>query len=74
MAELLVDARCACPRCETRTKATYNVPGVCLNCGATFTVLNRKGDKAPLSVDCPNCEVTVYGWRDWRNWREGTDG
>ena len=59
----VIDAFCDCPSCEGRTKAMYDLPGRCSNCGARFTVRNRKGDKAALSVECPSCEVTVYGWR-----------
>lgn len=59
----VVDATCSCDRCTSRTSATYDLSGRCSNCGATFTVRSRKGDKAPLSVECPNCETTAYSWR-----------
>lgn len=42
----------------------YDLPGRCLNCGARFTVRSRKGDKPPLAVDCPSCEVYAFSWRD----------
>ena len=43
---------------------TYDLPGQCLTCGQRFNVRRCKGDKPPLSVDCPNCECTEYSWRD----------
>jgi hypothetical protein len=59
----LVDSSCDCKACTDRTTEMYDMPGGCSNCGAQFTVRARKGDKMPLSVDCPRCDVTVYGWR-----------
>jgi hypothetical protein len=59
----VLDASCYCAKCTTRTSEMYDLRGACTNCGQTFTVRARKGDKAPLSVECPACEVTVYGWR-----------
>ena len=59
----VVDGSCHCRSCTARTQAFYEVGGACSNCGQRFTVRNRKGDKTPLSVECPACEVTVYGWR-----------
>jgi hypothetical protein len=61
--EPIVDSSCDCKACTDRTTEMYDVPGGCSNCGARFTVRSRKGDKTPLSVDCPSCEATVYGWR-----------
>jgi DNA-directed RNA polymerase subunit RPC12/RpoP len=58
----IVDASCDCPKCVGRTTATYDVSGYCSNCGARFIVRNRKGDTKPLAVDCPACEVYVFGW------------
>lgn len=43
--------------------ASLSLPGGCLNCGATFTVRSRFGDKPPLYVDCPHCGVADYSWR-----------
>jgi predicted RNA-binding Zn-ribbon protein involved in translation (DUF1610 family) len=42
----------------------YDLNGRCLNCGQRFVVRSRKGDKPPLSVECPSCEVSEYSWRD----------
>lgn len=58
----VIDATCDCERCVSRTTATYDMMGRCVNCGAEFVVRNRKGDKTPLSVECPACGVTVFGW------------
>ncbi len=57
----ILDASCYCPKCRARTSEMYDLRGACTNCGQTFTVRARKGDSAPLSVECPACEVTVYG-------------
>lgn len=59
----VVDARCDSPECKSRTSESYTVPGRCLNCGQRFVVLSRKGDKTPLAVECPNCEVDGYSWQ-----------
>ena len=59
----VVAAYCTCDKCTSRTAEMYDLPARCLNCGAAFTVRNRKGDKAPLSVECPHCEVVGYSWR-----------
>ena len=58
----IVNASCDCHP-WVATTATYDAPGVCPNCRAAFVVRNRKGDKTPLAVDCPVCEVYVYGWK-----------
>lgn len=58
-----IDATCDCKRCTDRTKETYLLKGGCSNCGAQFMVKMRKGDRSPLSVDCPSCEVSVYTWK-----------
>ena len=51
-----IDARCACNRCEERTRKTYEMQGKCYNCGAgPFTITFRAGDKA-VAQDCPVCE------------------
>ena len=60
---LVVDASCDCDRCTSRTDAKYDLDGRCSNCGALFIVRSRKGDKSPLYVECPACEVTVFSWR-----------
>lgn len=56
-----IDAQCHCQSCETRTKKTYALPAVCINCGAgPFVVTFRKGDKSAfgsLGPQCPNCET-----------------
>ena len=50
-----VDGRCGCQRCEERTKNTYRMVGVCLNCGTKpILILYRWGDRA-ADVDCPVC-------------------
>jgi ssDNA-binding Zn-finger/Zn-ribbon topoisomerase 1 len=59
----ILDESCDCEACVSRTKEMYDLAGQCPNCNARFIVRNRKGDHAPLGVDCPACEVTVYGWR-----------
>ena len=59
----VIDASCSCRRCVSRTADKYDLRGRCLNCGAKFVVRSRKGDRSPLSVECPSCECTVYGWR-----------
>ena len=59
----VVDTSCDCERCTSRTGAMYDLPGRCLNCGQPFTVRSRKGDKPPLYITCPNCEVSDYSWR-----------
>jgi predicted RNA-binding Zn-ribbon protein involved in translation (DUF1610 family) len=59
----VVKAFCSCPACRKRTKEMYDLPGDCNNCGAEFVVRNRKGDRAPLSVDCPHCGVSVFSWK-----------
>jgi hypothetical protein len=61
--EALIDATCSCKDCEKRTTETYDLPGRCLNCGTTFTVRSRKGDKPPLHVECPACQVREFSWR-----------
>jgi hypothetical protein len=58
----IVNAFCDCKRCTDRTTAMYDLPGQCNNCGARFTVRSRKGDRRPLAVDCPACEVFVFWW------------
>lgn len=61
----VVDASCSCEDCVARTEEFYFLPGRCHNCGCRFTVKNRKGDKAALYIECPECEVSDYGWRDY---------
>jgi DNA-directed RNA polymerase subunit RPC12/RpoP len=58
-----IDSSCDCEKCVSRTTEKYALGGRCLNCGTKFTVLMRKGDKPPLAVDCPNCEVAEFSWR-----------
>lgn len=58
----IVDATCDCEACISRTTETYDVGGWCLNCGHAFTVRCRKGDRRPLSVECPFCEVPAFSW------------
>lgn len=59
----VIDTSCHCIKCISRTTEMYDLPGRCLNCGTLFTVRSRKGDKPPLSITCPNCEVNGYSWR-----------
>jgi len=59
----IIDTSCSCERCTSRTTAMYDLPGRCLNCGARFVVRSRKGDKPPLGIECPACEVDGYSWR-----------
>jgi hypothetical protein len=61
--DAVVKAFCSCSDCRKRTGEMYDLPGHCNNCGAGFVVRNRKGDRSPISVDCPVCYVRVYGWR-----------
>jgi hypothetical protein len=63
---VVIDASCHCLPCTSRTAATYDLPGRCLNCGARFIVRSRKGDTPPLGVECPACGVREYSWRDNR--------
>lgn len=60
----IIDASCDCDRCTSRTTEMYDLPGRCLTCGTRFTVRSRKGDKPPLYVKCPSCEVSAFSWRD----------
>ena len=60
----VVDTSCDCERCTSRTAEMYELPGRCRNCGTRFEVRSRKGDRPPLSVECPSCEVDGYGWRE----------
>lgn len=63
----LIDARCDCERCTSRTEDIYRMVGSCSNCGAgPFLILYRSGDKA-YDQDCPECgcdyTVRLYGQR-----------
>lgn len=58
----VIAAWCGCAKCEAGSSEFYDLPGGCSNCGARFIVRSRKGDRRPLSVECPDCEVTVYSW------------
>jgi len=60
----LIDTSCDCGSCTNRTKEMYDLAGRCLNCGQRFTVRSRKGDRAPLFVDCPHCQVAAFSWRN----------
>lgn len=54
----VLDLRCDCKDCEDRTKETYNLEVSCINCGWKGIAKIRKGDKAPLGEECPNCGRT----------------
>ncbi len=60
----IVDEVCDCRECINRTSETYTLDGWCINCGQRFLVRCRKGDRAPLFVDCPHCECSSWEW--WR--------
>lgn len=60
----VIDASHDCPSCRAQSSEFYDLDGRCLTCGQRFVVRSRRGDKPPLSVDCPGaCGTTQYGWR-----------
>lgn len=61
----IIDSWHDCAACRAQSSEFYVLSGRCTTCGQRFTVRNRKGDKPPLSVDCPNCKVTGYSWRTY---------
>ena len=60
----IIAAWCECTKCRSMSSEFYDLAGWCNNCYERFIVRNRKGDKAPLSVTCPHCEVNVYSWSE----------
>lgn len=63
MDEVVVDKKCNCDRCQNRTTETYRLRATCLNCFFRFVVEQRKGDRNPLVLECPSCEVS--GTMSW---------
>lgn len=56
----VIDARCMCHACETRTSEVYWMVGRCYNCGTqNILVMYRKGDQAEAQ-GCPLCGVTKW--------------
>lgn len=51
----VIDCRCMCEKCESRTKETYFLGVVCSNCGWAGKALIRKGDSFPPTKECLNC-------------------
>jgi len=52
---ITVDGRCPCEECTRRTKRTYHMAGVCLNCGAAdLLMVFRVGDNT-RRLNCPVC-------------------
>ena len=55
----IVDLRCTCANCVSRTQRFYLLAASCPNCQSRLIVRVRKGDKpSPWSTDCPKCGVS----------------
>lgn len=65
----VIDSSHNCASCRAQSKEFFEVGGRCLTCGQRFRVKARKGDDLPLSVKCPNCEHSGYGWRTYEEYR-----
>lgn len=51
----ILDLRCFCDTCKSRTEDIYHLSAKCINCGWTGIATLRKGDKPPTYKECPHC-------------------
>ena len=70
----VVDSSHDCKSCRAQSDKFYEVGGRCLSCGQRYRVKVRNGDKPPLSVECPRCEVTEYSWRTHEEYARADTG
>lgn len=67
--ETVLDGRCKCAACVSRTEETYELPYACINCEWTGTATFRKGDKA-RDMSCPHCGCWNTARRVWPQWEK----